>query len=72
MRLARPRPVGDLTLAAVDPGISSVLATCCSPGRVGVSRRSNALSDRYATGTPGLKVSPMAGKRAGQRAMRLM
>ena len=54
------------------PGHPAVLATCCSPGRVDVSMRSNALYDRCATESGVPKVSPMASKRAGQRAMRPM
>jgi hypothetical protein len=69
MRLTRVRPARCHHLGSADPGSRD---SGCSLGRVDVSTRSNALYDRCATewGVP--EVSPMASKRAGQRAMRLL
>jgi hypothetical protein len=71
MRLARPRPARQHHVGS-RPRHPADLATRSSPGRVDVSTRSNALYDRYATEPRVREVSPMAGHRAGQRAMRLL
>ena len=70
MRLVRARQFDAITLAASTSIAPAVLASCCSPGRVDVSARSNALYDRCATEMGVTEVSPIASKRAGQRAMR--
>jgi Bacterial regulatory proteins, luxR family len=71
MRLARPPPARQHHVGS-RPRHPADLATRSSPGRVDVSPRSNALYDRYATEPRVREVSPMAGQRAGQRAMRLL
>jgi hypothetical protein len=69
MRLTRVRPVRCHHLGSADPGSRY---SGCSLGRVDVSTRSNALYDRCATELGVPEVGPMASKRAGQRAMRLL
>jgi len=69
MRLTRVRPARCHHLGSADPGIRD---PGCSPGRVDVSTRSNALYDRCATEEASGEVRPMASKRAGQRGMRLL